>query len=432
MPPFESKSKNTTDQRVVLLHRHAEKEIESHHVKEFLNPPNGQKPEAVYVIAEHPTPTLHYIHRSDQQIRPLVLNDSIDNLVGKLSCVHDYHQRQQAVLCPKDLQTIAWWCEYHDTHQSDYIVKLVDAFKALESIDEFNLNDTNLYREAIARYEVFIHAYFADFIKISGVRLLPKLPEDFFISSEFEISPNNFDVFAKLAEYTFLSKEDLVFKLTPSSDTVHMLLSRKNRQAIIYGINQLEYLLSLPKEQPIFSEYFNKRFHSERNLVVDFLLEETAAIDYWYLAGGSYQEDIKRQFRDKGTLRELALIAALKTECQGYIEYLGQNPKNDQSKITSVTELNNILNRSDIPASRKISDFQTLFQLSKDHLSAHRDSPTRLFFIRTAYVLSSFLLGAGLIYSYAKNGTCNFFKSKGERVSDQIESYLSDSPTSSR
>ena len=213
------------------------------------------------------------------------------------------------------------------------------------------------------------------------------------------------------------------------SDAVKTILTRENCDSIIQGISRLEWLLSLPKEQPIFSEYFRDNFYADRNPLIAYLLQMTAHV------GGVKYDQIKRDLVNKGTEREQALIAELTKECERYLAHLETaQPLNIQEesrgykkwslKNTTTKDLKKILTDSNDSAFEKIKNFHTMFLDNKAALSQHRDSPTQLFLKRAAYILSSLFLGAGFIYSYVTNGTCNFFKSKGELMTDKIQSYL--------
>lgn len=145
---------------------------------------------------------------------------------------------------------------------------------------------------------------------------------------------------------------------------------------------------------------------------------------------------------DQGSPRQKKLIARLREECIAYRTHLNKKLKRapDESRTFTSTEseepprLNQkfnqtqsliaILDDTTIDATKKIKDFKVTFNESKDNLKEHRDNRLTLFFKNIAFLLSSFLLGAGMIYSKATKGSCNFFESHGKVVTDNLQAEL--------
>ena len=414
--------------------------LESHHAKGFFNA--DPSIEAVYVIASHPEGSqFHYIHRANKTICVLNMSDGIDNLVEALGCVEQYRGSQSCLLpevSKAHQQTIS--AKTGHVHQPNYVLKLINAFKKLQKIHDFDSRDMALYAEAIDAYEKFMYRYCEDSLNALGITLSRDFYKSQLLTCATRHGVTNPNLIAGVAAFltTFLINSDLdiLQKLNDGKSQVNTILSDKDLRCIIQGIYKLEWLLSLPTQKPVWSEYFNDSFHSEKNLLIDFLLRITAE------STDLDQEQIKRDLVMRGTGREQVLIAALKSECQGYLDHLNEKLKvhvaegqslpsiykkiapKSCSKHHATQSLMTILSDETTTASEKIRKFRSEFSTAKETLSQHRDGATLLFLKRTAYILSSIFLGAGLIYSYATKGTCNFFKSKGELVGDKIETYL--------
>lgn len=448
MPPYLNKVPSK-----LALYSHSG-QLKSQHAKEFFK--NNPTIDAAYVITAEHTPNFHYIHRVDEKIHHFPV-DSVDTLVEELECVEQYkagHQVSGSFLIPavqdRHLQIIQ--DKTGHVHYSGESRELVLALKKFERINDFSSRHYDLYQSAIKAYQEFIKGYLNDVL--TALTICPGAEfyrRDFFTLAKLdktaaqqqEEAPDNLilqlsNFMSQFGDSIDNTSDKIKQKLVHGKEQVSQLLSDPNLHCIIHGIYKLEWLLSLPKQRPCWSELveFDADFHSGKNLFVDFLLKITAE------SRGLNQEEIKRNLRVKGTGKQQALIAALKIECQGYLDYLEEKlqvnlaPNQDlpaayermapilYSKHRVTHNLLKILSNEETTASAKISKFRENFPGAKEALSKHRDTPTVLFLKRTAYVLSSLLLGAGLIYSYVSNGSCNFFKSKGELAADKIEAYL--------
>src|SRR3990167_926435 len=145
--------------------------LESHHAKGFFNA--DPSIEAVYVIASHPEGSqFHYIHRANKTICVLNMSDGIDNLVEALGCVEQYRGSQSCLLpevSKAHQQTIS--AKTGHVHQPNYVLKLINAFKKLQKIHDFDSRDMALYAEAIDAYEKFMYRYCEDSLNALGITL---------------------------------------------------------------------------------------------------------------------------------------------------------------------------------------------------------------------------------------------------------------------
>ncbi|OGV39849.1 MAG: hypothetical protein A3F46_07955 [Legionellales bacterium RIFCSPHIGHO2_12_FULL_42_9] len=321
--------------------------------------------------------------------------------------------------------------------QPNYILDVVDAFKKLIIINEFDLSDTQLYYNAMTAYENFMYGFCHDILTSLNIKLDAEFYKYKYLTCVKYTSDAvlTVDLVAQaLAPHLTAPDSALVDKLNKGQSIVNTLLTDANRRYIIRGVYKLEWLLAETVDQPRCSEYFRNNFHSGKNPLIDFLRTITV------LSAGLSPENVTRDLvARQGTRGQRFIIAALNLECQAYQDYLqkrlGLNgpsaeavpllsePKKHE-KLRMLTTLTDILNDDTKNAECKIEEFKTVFEASKKTLSEHTDGRGLLFLKRTAYIISSLFLGAGLLYSYASKGTCNFFKSKGELAVEKIEACL--------
>ena len=340
----------------------------------------------------------------------------------------------------------------------DDVVRFINALERLGHVndapDAADLTTQMLFLEALRAYTSFILAHLQRIFERVGLQVHNRFVQEknYTVATgyPFEELLNVLDGHCSHSE----NSQSIRNKLAGAADLSRALLSEKDAICIIQGVQKLERLLPnmdtndlivLDYRAELFFEldYFNRHHRQEKNPFIGFVLA--------HIQGPTViPEEV---FVPAPSLKEKKLLSVLRRECLSYkahidkglsmyglvkdvstLEYVA--PENETNQLTrpvliqiekynSVQRLLSILERPERLVSEKIEAFSEELEASRVVLSRHRDPDWIKWSKHIALCLSSLMLGAGLIYSYVRTGSCNFFKAQGERLSDRLDDEIS-------
>ena len=468
MPRSSTENAAKTNRLSLFLHTG---NLEPHHAEQILA--ENLAVDAAYIISSDST-AVHYVNRLNPTPSPLSVNDkeSVRKLIKALNCQPKFHQKQPCLvpdLQVNHLQFIS--SQLNHQHKFNVIERVASAFKKLEKEKDFCSRNKSLYLEAVNAYQAFV----VESLEPAFDQLKIHLGYQFYNNKDFTLATLDNSLYMKLRGREIMSEtqeiaqakargetpdslmirlahfisgntgetaQQVQSKLAKGSEVAANLISKDFSSILIKGIHKLDFVLSssqIPTSWPELVDYHHE-LRPGTNACVDFLLQLIAK------AVGLDSEKIKHDLQMNGTQRQQVLLNQLRQECEQYRSYLQkklhialpEESVSSNSKLQSektpllgcqkkyaekyriINELTNVLSNPSLNAVKKISEFKRKFADSKSALADHADGAGILFLKRAGYLLASFFLGAGLIYSYKQNGTCNFFKEKDEKITEEI------------